>query len=419
MYLLRLPNSVYYTRIATPHSLRSIGYPNEIRFSLFTRERRVACLRNIDQTKVILTLFEQASTQQLPYIDFKATLNAQINQLREQFNQSTQADVPDKSMTLSTSLPQPQRTPEVDTETLERFIHSKSLEKVTALTLKQLKQRCGDFLLFVEKQSMTKMTSKVAMAYRDDLLSRGLSFKTVKDYIAATKQFLNWCVVQEYLSHNPFSNVKLPSKPTSPASQRPRWGMIDLQQLFRSQAFKMQSPSFNWATLVMFYQGCRPSEACQLEVKNIHLDGDIPVIHFSDAGEQQRLKNNSAGRYVPIHQALIDKGFLSYVRERQQQKQTQLFDFIPRGDDLDWSKDYRDTMGDILDACGFLAGNRPTAYSFRHTFIDELKQAGLAEHVVSQIVGHKINSLTFGHYGKPLPIKDLVDAVNRFCLNPF
>ncbi|WP_255956858.1 hypothetical protein [Vibrio campbellii] len=86
---------------------------------------------------------------------------------------------------------------------------------------------------------------------------------------------------------------------------------------------------------------------------------------------------------------------------------------------MDWSKDYRDIMGDILDACGFVAGNRATAYSFRHTFIDELKQAGVTEHVVAQIVGHKTHSLTYGHYGKPLPLKELVNAVNCFCLDPF
>lgn len=419
MYLLRLPNSVYYTRIATPHSLHSRGYPKEIRFSLFTKERRIACLRNVDQTKIILSLFEHANAQDLPFVEFKLSLNEQINQLREQFNQKTQGDISAQIPTLTNCSSPQKHSSEVDTETLEDFIQSKSLESVTALTLKQLKQRCGDFLLFVEKQPVPKMTSKLAMAYRDELLSRGLSLKTVKDYIAAIKQFLTWCVVQELLEHNPFSNIKLPSKLTSPASQRPRWGIPELKRLFGSQIFKEQSQSFHWATLVMFYQGCRPSEACQLEVKDVHLDGDIPAIHFIDSGEQQHLKNAASNRYVPIHQALIDKGFLNYVRERQEQRQTQLFDYIPRGDDLDWSKDYRDIMGDILDACGFVAGNRATAYSFRHTFIDELKQAGVAEHVVAQIVGHKTHSLTYGHYGKPLPLKELVNAVNCFCLDPF
>ncbi|WP_430519211.1 DUF6538 domain-containing protein [Aliivibrio sp.] len=51
MYLLRLPNSVYYTRIATPLPLRERGYPKEFKFSLLTRDRKVAYLRNIEQLR--------------------------------------------------------------------------------------------------------------------------------------------------------------------------------------------------------------------------------------------------------------------------------------------------------------------------------------------------------------------------------
>lgn len=119
------------------------------------------------------------------------------------------------------------------------------------------------------------------------------------------------------------------------------------------------------------------------------------------------------------HQRLLESSFLDYVKERKQHKKIQLFDFIPRGKDIDWSKDFRDSMGDVLTACGFKAGNRPTAYSFRHTFVDELKQANVEEHVVAQIVGHKNTSMTYGHYGKQLPAENLVQAVNTFTLNPF
>ncbi|BCN26290.1 hypothetical protein VYA_34820 [Vibrio alfacsensis] len=50
---------------------------------------------------------------------------------------------------------------------------------------------------------------------------------------------------------------------------------------------------------------------------------------------------------------------------------------------------------------------RPTAYSFRHTFIDELKQAGVEESMVAQLVGHTHSSMTFGRYGKKYPIQKL------------
>ncbi|MEZ8808875.1 tyrosine-type recombinase/integrase [Vibrio atlanticus] len=84
---------------------------------------------------------------------------------------------------------------------------------------------------------------------------------------------------------------------------------------------------------------------------------------------------------------------------------------------MDWSKDYRDVFGDVLDACHFKAGQRPTAYSFRHTVVDELQKAGIEEHVVAQIIGHKHNTMTYGHYAKRLSPEELVDAVNSFQLS--
>lgn len=166
----------------------------------------------------------------------------------------------------------------------------------------------------------------------------------------------------------------------------------------------------------MLYQGCRPTEACQLQVRDIQ-QGELPCIHFTADGQEQRLKNASSKRIVPIHQQLLAMGFLDFVKRRQQNKHVQLFDLVPRGDDLDWSRDFRDDFGDLLDEIGFKAGERATAYSFRHTFIDELKQANVEEHIVSQIVGHKHQSMTYGRYGKLLPVELLVDAVNRFELD--
>ncbi|MFN1599397.1 tyrosine-type recombinase/integrase [Vibrio harveyi] len=420
MYLFRQPNSVYYTRVAIPTSLQKNGFPKEIRLSLVTRDRRMAYKRNLDQTKVIFELFELAQTKSLPFPDFKQKLNTEVNKLRVSFNKQTSDGDATCRLLSETYEPKKQKqTSSINTDVLNRFIESKRLEKVTNLTLKQLKQRNGDFLKFVGQLEGLSITSSVAMAYRDELLSRGLSHKTLRDYFAAIKQFMNWCVVQELINSNPFAHVKLPSKNISSHSQRLRWGEKQLTRLFSSRAFREQDSSFQWASKVMVLHGCRPSEACQLRVADIHIDGPIPIISFTDSGEQQHLKNASSKRQVPIHQRLLESSFLDYVKERKQHKKIQLFDFIPRGKDTDWSKDFRDSMGDVLTACGFKAGNRPTAYSFRHTFVDELKQANVEEHVVAQIVGHKNTSMTYGHYGKQLPAEKLVQAVNTFTLNPF
>ena len=59
------------------------------------------------------------------------------------------------------------------------------------------------------------------------------------------------------------------------------------------------------------------------------------------------------------------------------------------------------------------SGSRPTAYSFRHTFIDEMKQQEIDESIVAQLVGHECQSITFGRYGKKYPISLLLKKLKR------
>ncbi len=64
MYLIKLSNNVFYTRISTPAILQtSLGYPREIRLSLFTKNRRLAALlRNSDEKPNLLKLSDFYTT---------------------------------------------------------------------------------------------------------------------------------------------------------------------------------------------------------------------------------------------------------------------------------------------------------------------------------------------------------------------
>jgi len=222
-------------------------------------------------------------------------------------------------------------------------------------------------------------------------------------------------MAHDIINANPFNVVKLPAVTSKGSTSRKRWEAKDLPRFMQSPMYREQGEQFDWITKISLYHGTRPSEACQLYTLNIKLD-ELPCIHFSDVDKDQHLKNSSSNRMIPIHKELIELGFLEYVAKRKQQRKKTLFDLTPRGDDLDWSKDYRDVFGDILDMCGFKAGDRATAYSLRHTFIDELKKKGIEEHVVAQIVGQKHQNLTYGHYGKLLAPEELLNAINRFGL---
>ncbi|MDD1795536.1 hypothetical protein LRP50_20625 [Enterovibrio sp. ZSDZ42] len=77
-----------------------------------------------------------------------------------------------------------------------------------------------------------------------------------------------------------------------------------------------------------------------------------------------------------------------------------MFDYKPKGKWLDWSKGYSHQLGRLQAKIDMKAKERSTAYSFRHTFTDELKPNDVEESLVAQIVEHRYKGITFGRYGK-------------------
>ncbi|EJV0275562.1 tyrosine-type recombinase/integrase [Vibrio parahaemolyticus] len=427
MYLIKLSNNVFYTRISTPAILQtSLGYPREIRLSLFTKYRRLATKRNAQLASAIHTLHEQALAENIPYTDFKISLSTKVAEIRQQFcSNLPHVDNPQskcRSMSIETrAMPAPEESvnsrligaQELTTE-LNNFIRSKRLEQVTPLTLTQLNQRCTNFLSYLAKQEIC-LSAKAANTYRDHLIEKGLSAKTVKEYIAANKQFFDYCERIELIEKNVFKAIKAPKSRVAKASQqRDRWQLKELKKLFSSSEYRKKEVQFNWTTKIQLYHGCRPSEVCQLTTSDIQIIEGVPCITISDSEADQRLKTSNALRIVPLHNQLINEGFLEYVQGRREQKQKQLFDYKPHGDNKDWSFRYRTNLGKLQTAIGMKPNARPTAYSFRHTFIDELKIADIPEHIVAEIVGHAHPNITFGRYGKQAKIHQLHEAVNKF-----
>ncbi|EGR1175240.1 TPA: tyrosine-type recombinase/integrase [Vibrio parahaemolyticus] len=431
MYLIKLSNNVFYTRISTPAILQtSLGYPREIRLSLFTKYRRLATKRNAQLASAIHTLHEQALAENIPYTDFKISLSTKVAEIRQQFcSNLPHVDNPQSkctSMSMETrAMPAPAPAPEESlnsrlvgaqelTTELNNFIRSKRLEQVTPLTLTQLNQRCTNFLNYLAKQEIC-LSAKAANTYRDHLIEKGLSAKTVKEYIAANKQFFDYCERIELIERNIFKAVKAPkSRGTKASQQRDRWQLKDLKRLFSSPEFRKKDTQFQWTTKLQLYQGCRPSEVCQLTTNDIQVIEGVSCITVSDSDAEQRLKTSNAFRTIPLHYQLIKEGFLDYVQERREQKQKQLFDYKPHGENKDWSFRYRTNLGKLQTTIGMKPNARPTAYSFRHTFIDELKIADIPEHIVAEIVGHAHPNITFGRYGKQANIQQLNEAVNKF-----
>ncbi|EOV2003331.1 tyrosine-type recombinase/integrase, partial [Vibrio parahaemolyticus] len=414
MYLLKLPSSVYYHRSPVPTTLRERGFPNEVRLSLLTKDRQIALERNIHVSLAMKQSFESALTDDaLTYNDIKAALNQKISALRDSYTVSTS-----QVMRLSVIAPKPKLKHFDAMHALREFLRSKESDNVTALTLHQLEQRtmhCLDFL-----ESSSKPYSEEALEeYLEHLKSQGRSAKTNKDYFASIKQFFTWCHAKSLIKVNPCLNLTAKFKSNKHASeQRDVWKASELNLLLDSSEYQSKSEDFRYITELQIYHGLRPNEACQLFICNVQCNDNLWFLDITDAGDKQHLKNEHSVRQIPLHQDIVKNGFLEFVQDRAKLNalNTSLFHYEPYGKDHDWSKYYRVEFGKLQSKIGMKAGSRPTPYGFRHTFIDELKNAELAESLVGEYVGHASHGMTFGRYGKKLKLDKLVKVVQTFSL---
>jgi integrase len=438
MYLYRAPNNVYFTRICLAKYLRDKGFPFDVKVSLLTRDRAEAVIRNIEVAGTLKKIIKSID-HKTRINDFIRYVDEVINNLRAQF------DADDSDITFNIT-PKPHFIPIRDTklsehrettavaqakpviglnEALSAFIISKQKSAIRPLSIKQLEQRTRHFIDTVSSKSALKtkfktddkcvhdITSADAMTYRDELLTQGRSYKSNKEYLAAIFQFFKWCQLMNYSNHNPFESVTVGQKPKAKANQgRNRWTASELKRLIRSTAFNDSTDDFKWVTLKMLYGGLRPSEACQLLLSDIKQVDGVDCISVDDSGAGQRIKNINAKRYVPIHSALLEQGFMAFVTQRKTQ-QIQLFDYKPVGINEDWSKNYCKQLAKLQNEIGMQANKRPTAYGLRHTFIDEMKQLGISEHIVAQIVGHANPNITFSRYGKDINVAALLKDIDR------
>jgi integrase len=51
--------------------------------------------------------------------------------------------------------------------------------------------------------------------------------------------------------------------------------------------------------------------------------------------------------------------------------------------------------------------------SFRHTMIDDLREAGLQDSLIKRVAGHEDAAVTFGVYGSRTPIKAMFEAIQH------
>jgi integrase len=263
-----------------------------------------------------------------------------------------------------------------------------------------------------------KVTRKDVVRWKDHLLARGLSAKSVSDLISTIKTIYNHAIQNEHLERkdNPAVGVKV-AKKVDQASKRLPYSDEDAVTILK--ATRSETGAKRWIPWLLLWTGARLDEVAQLTKEDVRQDlslvrelgqeaGWYIDIHPGAPGEGRRVKTAGSVRRVPLHQQVVDEGFVEWVLARPDGP---LFDDLKPDRWGSRGGTASTTMGPWVRCLG-ITDPRKVLHSARHRFKDVCRAAGIPKDVHDALTGHTAGDVG-SCYGLGYNLMTLRKAVDR------
>lgn len=448
-------NGHFYFRIAVPLSLVPMIGKKELVYSLKTKDGAEARTRSYALLEVAQKIFQEAHANNviageylkavLRKLDFKRDSSELYPSLLAKLfspESISEADGP-KRIYVDTG------NTEVISKVFEAYLDEcrgdrlKTIQKKrTALRLwleaigdtpvKAIgKAQARDF-----KQLLMRLPSNMHKRYRGQSIkdidlnripeNKRLSIRSVNGNLSFIRTFLNWAIHNgHYDAANPFNGLFL-KETESPEVKRTGFSRGQLETIFSSPFYTgcksekttgrfvrgslIIKDSMYWVPLIALYSGARLQEIAQLYVDDLkHIEG-ILVFDFNENGEDKKLKTVSSRRKTPVHPKLVELGLLNYCEDQRQQGKQRMFSDIPGSGDGTYSNIFSKRFNFLLHKFGIKTVNT-SFHSFRHTFIDALRNTDVQKEVRQALVGHLGAQTAHDTYGSAIGVKRLYEGI--------
>jgi integrase len=235
-----------------------------------------------------------------------------------------------------------------------------------------------------------------------------MSVKSVNKHIARLGSLLKYCNDIGMIVNNPASGLKLSEKQRAD-QERNVYAPEDIKKIVCGLPMSVSCPERYWIPLIGLYSGLRLNEISQLYVEDVIMLDGCWCFNIN-ADKNKRLKNAASARVIPVHPKLIELGLIQYCENIHKAGHPRLWM------NLEWA----DISGYTNSICKWYQrfnrqhvteDPKKVFHSMRHTVADTLKQKGVPEVVIAEVLGHTHTSITSGRYGKRYQPKILLDAL--------
>ena len=326
------------------------------------------------------------------------------------------------------------KVPQVRTR-LKPFIDRFSARHVGTLTPLDLEQYRKDLAYYpknIDKlpaaaghpfDTLIKRVRAKTLLGRDGQPAQTITQNTLDGYLTVAANFLEFCKRQYAVNPSLLDGFKVKTTQARKGVTRRAFNQKELQQIFGSDYYRdgLYNRSYQyWIIHLAAFTGARVNELSQLTTSDVKQDDEglwyLNITATEDDGKT--VKNEESRRIIPVHQKLIELGFIEYVEAKRAEVEEvgtpiNLFDLNRAKADgygkaaSQWfnTKYLRDYLK--------VDDKNVVFHSFRHRFISSLAQAildasGLSEEtankervpealILRRLAGHSVaHSMTAG-----------------------
>jgi integrase len=237
-------------------------------------------------------------------------------------------------------------------------------------------------------------------------------------YLEYLSAVINFGIKARWLQINHIEDLKV-QKPRGhkPSEEKDPYDNDDINYLLTGlkTVFNREEPEKLWISTLMLFHGCRPIDLVRITKDKFKTIDGILCMDLSS-------KTEAGVRTVPVHPFVLHEcgfdRFLATIEENRALWSKKLtFNETKNADSHErW---YNRTFEPKY------VSNAPkkSLYSLRHSFITNLKHAGVTPYVIKEIVGHEKGlpeqDITFDRYGKEYSPAKKLEALNSLNYNVY
>lgn len=271
----------------------------------------------------------------------------------------------------------------------------------------------AEFIRFLDLQAaddLYTLTRAHVIAWRDDLMVRGASPRTIANRLSALSSLYGHLCERQLAPVNPTTGVKRP-RVASQTVETPALTREQVRAMLNAPDLETLQGLRDRALLsVYFYTGCRVSEPCRLRVKDLHQDQAWWVLDFTIKGGKR-------------HRVAINPECVNDLQAYMNAMRTELGETYDRDSWL-FQPMYNGTGGamtrlqfyNLFKRYAKLAGlsGRITPHSARATLVTEALERDHPVEAVQKTVGHASVTTTLAYDKRRQKMKDSASLVVRF-----